>query len=385
MQEEHNMTTSERLHFVDYVRVLLTLLVIGHHAGQAYGPTGGNWPITNPQSSRLLSPVFAVNPMFFMGLFFLAAGYFVPFVYDRRGAASFTKGRLIRLGIPALFFALFVFGPISYLGQRGDPTFGEFVGRLYKSGWQEFYIHLWFLVHLLVYSLVYVLWRQVAQRIRPAAQSDGTGVKIRVPNHLMILAFVVFLTLVAYIVRIEYPLDRWVPVLIFPAEPAHLPQYVSMFVLGILAYRGDWLRRLPTATGMIWLVIGVLAAAGYYVYDLLLAKSLPEIVAIGGKSWQSLVFCTWEALVCAGLSVGLLVLFRERLNNPPGKVLAAVVGAQYGAYIVHLLVVLGVQAGLAGIDLAPFLKFLIATLVAAVLSFGIGHLAKKVPGLKRIL
>jgi glucan biosynthesis protein C len=379
------MTTSKRLYFVDYVRVLLTLLVIGHHAGQAYGPTGGNWPITNPQSSRLLSPYFAVNPMFFMGLFFLAAGYFVPFVYDRRGAAAFLKGRLTRLGLPTLFFALFVFSPIAFLSQRGDPSFGEFVSYLYKTGWQELYIHLWFLVHLLVYSLAYVLWRQGAQLIRRSSQSDQTGVQVRVPNHGMILAFVVFLTLVAYVVRIKYPIDRWVPVLIFPAEPAHLPQYVSMFVLGILAYRGDWLRKLPTVTGMIWLAIGVLAAAGYYVYDLLLAKSLPEIVAIGGKSWRSLVFCTWEALVCAGLGVGLLVLFRERLNKAPGKVLAAVVSAQYGAYIIHLLVVLGVQAGLAEITLAPFTKFLVVTSIAAVLSFGIGYLAKKLPGLKKIL
>jgi glucan biosynthesis protein C len=384
-EEEHNMTTSKRLYFVDYVRVLLTLLVIGHHAGQAYGPTGGNWPITNPQSSRLLSPYFAVNPMFFMGLFFLAAGYFVPFVYDRRGAATFTRRRLIRLGIPALFFALFVFGPIAFLSQRGDPSFGEFISYLYKTGWQELYIHLWFLVHLLVYSLVYVLWRQGAQLIRRSSQSDQTGVQVRVPNHGMILAFVVFLTLVAWVVRIEYPIDRWVPVLIFPAEPAHLPQYVSMFVLGILAYRGDWLRRISTATGMVWLAIGLTAAAAYYAYDLIGVRSLPEIVATGGNNWRSLVFCTWEAFVCAGLSVGLLVLFRERLSNPPGRVLTAVVGAQYGAYIIHLLVVLGVQAGLDGIDLAPFLKFLIAALVAAVLSFGIGHLAKKVPGLKKIL
>ena len=85
-----------------------------------------------------------------------------------------------------------------------------------------------------------------------------------------------------------------------------------------------------------------------------LSRSLPEIAAIVGKGWQSLVFCTWEAFVCAGLGVGLLVLFRERLNGAPGKLLAASVGAAYGAYIIHLLIVLGVQAGLDAITLAPF-------------------------------
>jgi peptidoglycan/LPS O-acetylase OafA/YrhL len=61
------------------------------------------------------------------------------------------------------------------------------------------------------------------------------------------------------------------------------------------------------------------------------------------------------------------------------------VGAAYGAYIIHIPVVLGVQAGLDAVSLAPFIKFIIATIVAALLSFGIAYLAKKLPGLKRIL
>jgi hypothetical protein len=328
--------------------------------------------------------------MFFMGLFFLVAGYFVPTAFDRKGAGAFSRGRLLRLGVPALFFAVLVFGPIAYMGRPGQPSVVEFVRYLYKTGWQELYIHLWFLAHLLVYSLVYVAWRLVVGWISRSDPSAPPGRKVGLPRrpmiqHGAILVYVVALALVAYAVRINYPIDRWVPVLIFPAEPAHLPQYISMFVIGILACRGDWLRKLPTATGIVWLVIGLVAAAGYYVYDLILAQSMPEIVAIGGKSWRSLVFCTWEAIVCAGLGVGLLVLFRERLNGAPGKLLVAVVGAAYGAYIIHIPVVLGVQAGMDAVILAPFIKFIIATIVAALLSFGIAYLVKKLPGLKRIL
>ena len=381
---------ARRLFYVDYLRVALTLLVIAHHAGQAYGPTGGNWPITNPESSRLLSPFFAVNPMFFMGLFFLMAGYFVPIAFDRKGAGGFSQGRLLRLGLPTLVFVLFVFGPVAYLSAPGRPSFVEFVRYLYRAGWQPLYIHLWFLAHLLVYSLVYVAWRLVADRVRGPDPNASPGLKVSLPQqsafqHTAILLFVTALALVTYAVRIRYPIDRWVPFLIFPVEPAHLPQYTSMFVIGILAYRGDWLHRLPTSTGMIWLATGLAAAAAYYVYDLFLSQSLLEIVAIGGKGWQSLVFCTWEAVVCAGFGVGLLILYRQRLNVAPGKLLAASVGAAYGAYIIHLLIVLGVQAGLDPVTLAPFIKFIIATIVAATLSFCIAYLAKRLPGLKSIL
>jgi surface polysaccharide O-acyltransferase-like enzyme len=381
------VTTSptKRLYFVDYLRVALTVLVIAHHAGQAYGTTGGTWPVFESLRSALLSPFFAVNAMFFMGLFFLVSGYFVPLAYDRKGAAAFLKGRLVRLGIPILFFGLFVFSPIAYSWQPGRPSLTEFVRYLYRTGWQELYMHLWFLVHLLMYSIGYVVWRQLAQRVQRYAKSEPTGSNPRLPTHGMILLFVVALTLIGWVVRIKYPLDRWVPILILIAEPAHLPQYIGMFVIGILSYRGDWLRRLPTNTGMIWLAIGLAAAAGYYAYDLVGTRPLSQIIAKGGKDWRSLVFCTWEAFVCVGLGVGLLVLFREWLNRAPSKLMAAIVRAQYGAYIFHLLVVLGVQTGLATVLLSPFPKFVLATFTAAVLSFGLGHLARQLPGVNKIL
>jgi peptidoglycan/LPS O-acetylase OafA/YrhL len=56
---------TKRLHFVDALRVTLTLLVIAHHAGTPYGPAGGGWPITESRRTPLLGPFFAVNPMFF--------------------------------------------------------------------------------------------------------------------------------------------------------------------------------------------------------------------------------------------------------------------------------------------------------------------------------
>ncbi len=42
-------TKTARLYFVDALRVTLTILVVAHHAGQAYGPTGGEWPVSEPR------------------------------------------------------------------------------------------------------------------------------------------------------------------------------------------------------------------------------------------------------------------------------------------------------------------------------------------------
>jgi transposase len=60
-------------------------------------------------------------------------------------------------------------------------------------------------------------------------------------------------------------LTEWVPLLgVVAAEPAHLPQYVVLFAVGVAAYRGDWLRRLPVRLGAFWLGVGMTAAAMMY-------------------------------------------------------------------------------------------------------------------------
>jgi len=68
--------TPKRLYFVDHIKVALTMLVIAHHASQAYTPLGGAWVISNPTKSAVLMPTAAVNAAFFMGLFFLISGFF---------------------------------------------------------------------------------------------------------------------------------------------------------------------------------------------------------------------------------------------------------------------------------------------------------------------
>src|SRR5689334_20774772 len=89
-----------RLDYLDALKVVLTVLVIAHHAGQPYGPTGGRWPIFDPQRSGILGPFFGVNAAFFMGLFFLISAFFVPASFDRKGPWTFLADRFLRLGIP---------------------------------------------------------------------------------------------------------------------------------------------------------------------------------------------------------------------------------------------------------------------------------------------
>lgn len=147
-----------RLDYLDALKVMLTVLVIAHHAGQPYGPTGGRWPVFDAQRASLLGPFFSVNAAFFMGLFFLISAYFVPGSFDRKGAAAFVKDRFVRFGIPFAAVGLTI-GVLS--GTTFDPA------------------HLWFVAHLLVYAVLYAAWR--ALRL--------PGVSIGTPGHRAILGY----------------------------------------------------------------------------------------------------------------------------------------------------------------------------------------------------
>lgn len=73
-----------RMAYLDALRVVVIGWVVLHQAAQPYGPTGGDWPITDPGNLEWLGPLYPLGASFGLGLLFLLAGYFVPRSYDRR-------------------------------------------------------------------------------------------------------------------------------------------------------------------------------------------------------------------------------------------------------------------------------------------------------------
>jgi glucan biosynthesis protein C len=66
------MTDKNRLYYLDNLKVFLIILVIMHHAGQAYGTTGGGWFYSYPGDRvKTLELFFGFNASFFMGLFYI--------------------------------------------------------------------------------------------------------------------------------------------------------------------------------------------------------------------------------------------------------------------------------------------------------------------------
>lgn len=367
-----------RLAFIDNLRVFLTVLVVAHHGAQPYGPTGGEWPIFNPERAAILGPFFAVNAAFFMGLFFFISGYFLPTAYDYKGWKGFLQARFQRLGIPLLFFTLFVFPPVLYALSAPDTSFQTFFIQVYINQLDIEVAHLWFLAHLLFYAVFYTLWRQISRyREMP---------KGRVPGYRPILAYVLSLTIITFIARIEYPSDRWVNVFgILPAEIAHLPQYISLFVLGIIACRRRWLERIPTSKGFTWLGIGLGAALLRYVYSLSQQRfSLPDVIEGGGLDWRSLVWSGWEATICVGLCIGLLILFREKVNFC-GRFLRMLSNNAYTVYLIHILLIIYLQVAVANLSAGPLAKFSLVVFLGTPMCFILSDILRKLPFVKFVV
>ena len=352
------MTDSKRLYYLDNLRVAVIILVIAHHVGQAYGPTGGWWPIQEESRSALLGPFFTVNRSFFMSLFFMISGYFTVMSYRSKGGQAFLKDRALRLGLPALIFGLIMIPMKLFVFASEGETASIFpidVG------------HLWFLEHLLIFSAVYVLWQTLrGNRVRPE-QGQGNP-----PGYLTVLSAALVLAVITGVVRIWYPIDKWVYLLGFIRVAfADVPRDLGFFIIGLLAYDRRWFQKFPTRDGYIWLGIGLVLAVFWYAYDLVLWKFLPIssiVIDIG--------YLIWEMLLCFGMCIGLTVLFREKFNSQ-GRIGKAMAQAQYGAYIFHVLFVLLFQFLVIGLPIAPFAKFVLVTLAAVPTTFLFSYWVKK--------
>lgn len=377
-----------RLLFVDHVRVLLTILVVIHHLAVTYGVMAPWYYLEPPNDTTaqlLLIVLVLFNQGFFMGCFFLIAGYFTPGAYDRKGPRAFVGDRLLRLGVPLLVFWVLLAPLTTLIGwsslvpfmppQHGPPLplWRQYLAMMGPGP-------LWFLEALLIFALAYTVWRRYAGR--PASQPDLNSPP---PSYGMIVGFVVFLAVATFVLRLWVPIGALLPILGFPT-PAHLPQYIGLFCAGLLAYRRNWFATIPDSMGRAGLVTALAATLVLFPLAFLLG-SAPDTGAVlwtGGAHWQAFVYALWEAILCVGMSIGLLTLFRRRYNGQ-SRLWQFLSTHAYTVYIIHATVIVAVAYALSGIQLPVLLKFGVAVLLALPLCFASAYVVRKLPGARRIL
>ena len=384
---EATAVKTSRLYFIDHLRAGLVILVVLHHLAIVYGEGISFWYVDPPMGESLIGFALVLfvlmNQAWFMGALFLLAGYFTPGSFDRKGSGSFLKARLIRLGIPLLVW-IFIFNPFSNIGLFLEPVVLIPGSLTWQNYWQRYpeFIGLgvaWFLALLLIFNFGYAGWRWLTRNRVSASDRDSSP-----PTYLGIGLFILALALVTYLVRIIIPIGR--PVLDFPTL-AYLPQYLSFFIVGMIAYRRDWFRTLPDRMGKVGFVTAVAAT--------LLLFPFPIIGILGGTmrflgngSWPSAIYALWDSAFAVGLSLASITFFRRYLNGKSslGNFLSQ---QSYAVYVIHspIIVVLAYAFYLVAAPwgIGPFLKFVLASIVMVPICFIVAFLIRKIPGVSRVL
>jgi glucans biosynthesis protein C len=363
-------TRPSRNDSIDHLRVVLTALVILHHTAIVYGGAGGWYWRQQPEASNRLLVLFnAVNQSFFMGFFFLLAGYFTPKSYDRKGMRPFLGDRLQRLGLPLLGY-FFIVSPMTIaLARTGE-------GQPFWSGWWLMVRlgkfepgPLWFAEALLMFAFAYAAWRRWVH-----SRSHEVS---RLPNFAILTVAAVAVGAVAFIVRLFVPVGHSIAWL----QLGYFPAYVFLFVAGCMAARAQVLERVTFAEARPWMVMSV--------FMLIL---LPIIVVTrgnqgaftGGWTLNAAFYALWDPFTAWGLILTLLWSFRAYCASA-NLFTAALARRAFGAYIVHPPVLVGLSLLARNWTVPLLLKFGVVGFAACVGAFAVASLLLVIPSLRKIL
>jgi glucans biosynthesis protein C len=375
--------SSTRLLFVDNVRIFLTFLVIMHHTLITYGGSGG-WYFKDPLTDKATSIVFSVlcglNQGFFMALFFFISAYFVPGSYTRKKTWQFLNDRLIRLGIPILIYSSIINPIMVYLlSPEPEKPFLEYYLLYFKSG-AVFNGNgpLWFLVALLIFAICYCIWREFVKD-----HTDGVSVQKHPSIQFLTLA-VISIGISAFLIRLWFPINGGATIL--NIQLAFVAQYIVVLILGTIAYKNDWFRSITDSQGKQWLNIALISISFFGAIAILSGGLEGDPVKMfGGFHWQSFSFAIWEGVYGVGMCIGLVLLFRKKVNTQ-GRVKKMLSDNAYTIYIIHAPVLVGISSLVVGIPFPPAVKFAMVLPIVLGLCFTISHfILRRIPGAKRVL
>ncbi|MHA2079197.1 MAG: acyltransferase family protein [Candidatus Thorarchaeota archaeon] len=383
----------QRLIFLDNLKILFVILVIFTHVMVTYGGRGSwyyyatineTFPVDIIATITLymIAGIAAIFLPSIMGLFFLMGGYFTPKSYERKGAASFWKERLLRLGIPVLLYVLLINPAFYYLlaVQGIEPwsstlAAGSFL-EYYLGNFQTLpqivrfittFAITWFLVVLLILTAVYTLWKQITK-------SDS--IRQRIPEELPIPKFIYLLLLaiglgfLSFVVRIQFPIEQW---------PLGLPigymiQYLMMFSVGIIAVRYGWINQMRRHHVKVWAATIFAVVMLYFTYFFVfVGVDADYTLFFGGLNQEALVFALADNIICMGMIFVLIKLFYAKFNTG-GNVQKILADNSYLVYLIHPFIVVPISLGLAPVFLSPLIKLAIVVPVSIILCYVIGHL-----------
>jgi peptidoglycan/LPS O-acetylase OafA/YrhL len=367
--------------YIDRLRTVLTALVIFHHCSITYGASGG-WfyyerKFDGSPVSMLLTLFTGTQQAYFMGFFFLLAGYFTASSFDRKGTGGFLRDRFRRLGWPLLAFGFFL-GPLTAAIVE-KATGGSFWGTFAWLWQHKRFINgpLWFAQALLIFSLVYCLWRAWARRW----DSLRSRKPAPVPSFYWWLGSALAVGAVSLAIRQYVPVGENV----FGLQLGFFASYIFLFFLGIRARRKDWLAQLTWSHAWKPCILSLLVWPTLWIIVFLHALHHPQskLEVSGGTSFPAIVYAFWEPLFAWGVIAALLLLFRRWLNSP--SPLWDWLGRRaYAVYVIHPLVLVSAALLLHSWQAPVLVKFGVVGALSCLVCWLLSDPLVRLPGVRKI-
>ena len=352
-----------------YLRAFVIVLVVAHHAALAYHPfapppsrsltTIPHWwqafPVVDSQRSNLLALLVGFNDVFFMSLMFFLSGLFVWNSLRRKGAVTFLRVRLRRLGLPFVI-SVAVLAPLAYypsfLQSRSPGGFSGFWNQWLSLGsWPSG--PAWFLWVLFVFDCIAaVLFLFVPMWVE--AVGRFTANPLRRPA--VFFTALVAVSAVSYVpLSLVFSPMQWSAFGPFTFQTTRILNYLAYFLIAVaLGVLPNAQSRLSPAGKLrerwpLWAISALFAFA---------LETIVGIVALtshlGSSSWAAFTgfsFC----LSCAASCFAFLAVFL-RFANKRVPLFDSLRENAYGIYLLHYFCVSWLQYALLTAPLSGIVK-----------------------------
>ncbi|MBN1320818.1 MAG: acyltransferase family protein [Thermoleophilia bacterium] len=354
-----NAVTTTRRYDIDWLRIIAVLLLFPFHVARIFNVGDEFYAKSDTLSTGLTYLITYLEP-WHMPLFFFLAGASTWFALSRRSGGGYAWERLKRLLVPFLFGLVVLIPPQSYLGMLGHggepgsffnwlPTFfhldpvdpdGYFAGGLTFG-------HLWFIIHLFLYSiillpLVLFLRRGAGKRLVDLLARAAT-------KPVVILTFGLLAT----------------PAMLVPDLAGGNPIRLAVpFLLGYLVVSDVRFERAVDKHKLVALILGPVACVAVAYYS---ATDGP-----GLTGWASEAYGFYAGIMVPWFCIVAFLGYGRRFLNRGGAVQRYAAEASYPVYLLHQTVIVAVgfvtlKTGL-GVPLS-FTLILAGSFVGTVLAY----------------
>ncbi len=341
-----NLPKPQRRYDVDALRVLAVLLLIYFHTAMAFA-AWETWHVRNAELSMAAQWLIMFIHQWHMPLLFLLAGSSTFFALHFRTSRQYVGERFKRLFIPLLFGILVIIPPQVYIERistwmttRTSPinftgTFFQFYPRFFECCYSDGNLtwqHLWFILYLIVYSLVAL---PIFRHFRtPAGQARISGLAAIFGRGANIFWLALPLVVIEIALRHRFP--HWQDLIHDWTNHFH---FMTVFIYGYVLFADERFQDAIARNKKRALALGIVGTAGYFaaIYFARAVVGQPSMETLGYWAQMSL-----RALSEWGWIVAFLGYGRQYLNKP-SRLLRYASEIAYPFYILHqtVIVILG--------------------------------------------